>query len=374
MRKKVRATIDSYLQTVPMELPRMCRILCTASLLLFIAPDSPSAWAEQSVGVDRKIPEETEASKTKDKPDEIKLSLFGHRRVPNLYWRIDESGKGEISAPYRMGYGVTAPLIINPAYSIAPGLHSFDIGSDGYQKLRRYLGQVIDSEVDYNGLVDGECALRNAAHDGSIEMFWSGSKQGELSLPHQCLNAIGQQFKDRMLFSWYEIAILLHGQNRDFVQVRHLPAKRAPDSLRFTKKDIWTAVTSTWQIDGRGRGWIEFSDDLGLPSLATGENLFIRAGRYRLKLDHEFHQAILRELDPYLSQEKTVGSCEDEISITDQPMVRIEWKGKDGKPASFASDLGCPTFAARFRNVELAFAELMRNRTVGGSRLLDTVE
>ena len=36
------------------------------------------------------------AVEAQSKADEIKLSLFGHRRTPNLYWRSDSSGKGEI--------------------------------------------------------------------------------------------------------------------------------------------------------------------------------------------------------------------------------------------------------------------------------------
>ena len=316
---------------------------------------------------------ETETAATaaaQNKIDEIKLSLYSHRRTPNLYWRIDSSGKGEISAPQGVGYQVASPLIVSPVYRIAPGLHQFDIGEAGYSELRDYLTQIIDGKYDRYGLTDGECTLRNTTDSGWVELDWSGSTKGELHLSHDCLNGLGDYFHDRMVLAWHKLAHRLHGQGNSLVTIEPQPAMRAPSSLSFTKKNVWTAATTTWHMAANGKGWIEFSQDQSVPTLTLGDMFYVKAGRYPFQLDSDFYQSILRELDPYLSRAKTDGSCESELSMTDQPMVRIEWKYKAAKAASFVSDMGCPSFAERFRKVELVFAELIRNGNLGNSRIM----
>ena len=113
--------------------------------MMFAASLTSTALAGEAPG--------TPAVGAQSKADEIKLSLFGHRRMPNLYWKIDSSSKGEISAPQGVGYQVASPLIVNPVYRIAPGLHQFNIGEAGYAELRDYLTQIIDGKYDRYGQI-----------------------------------------------------------------------------------------------------------------------------------------------------------------------------------------------------------------------------
>lgn len=302
--------------------------------------------------------------------DGLTLSLYSHRRTPNLYWQIDANGRGEVSTSAAIGYEVAQPLIVSPAYQIAAGVHRFDIGKAGYEALRAHLGQIIDGSIDPYAMTDDQCALRKFTDSGSVELDWYGSTKGQLHLAHECLNGSGRYFHDRMVLAWHKLADLLHAERHPFVTIEAEPAKPVPATLRMSKKDIWVAVTTDWQIGKDGRGWVEFSKEGDLPTLNLGEANFVKAGRYHFRLDDNFHQSVLRELDPYLSGSKKIGSCEDEITTSDQPMVRIEWKDKGGKSASFASDMGCPSFATRFRKVELAFAELVRNGSIGASRIV----
>lgn len=302
--------------------------------------------------------------------DEIKLSLFGHRRTPNLYWRIDASGKGEIATPQAVGYQTLAPLIIDSVYRIAPGVHRFDIGAAGYAELRDYLRPMIDGKPDRSQMLDSKCVLNAAAHSGTADLHWSRNASSEFSLPHDCLNGAGRFFHGRMVWSWHVLARNLHARGHAAVAIDAQPALRVPMTLGFSKQEIWTGARTRWHIGANGHGWIEFSADGHLPTLDIFQPHFAKAGRRYFRLDGNFHQAILRELDPYLNATQRNDACEKEITTTDQPMVRVAWTDAAGKPASYVSDLGCPSFAARIGRIELAFAELIRNGSLGASRLL----
>lgn len=338
------------------------RLVACAALLTALGSAQPAFAADAAAPA---------AASTQDEMEEIKISLFSHRRSPNLYWRIDARGKGEVSTPEGVGYQTAKPLLPSPDFRFAPGVHTFDIGEDGYRALRANLAEIIDGKVDPYEMTDGACLLRTVTHSGTAELDWKGQKDGQLHLAHECLNGTGQYFHDRMVLSWHKLASLLQQRGAPFVEAVREPALRIPRTLRFTETNIWGGSTTNWQIGANGAGWIEFSADGNLPTLSISETNFVKAGRYQFRIDRDFHQSILRELDPYLSGAKTVGSCEDEIDTSDQPLVRIEWQHKSGKPAKFASDLGCPSFAARFGKVKLAFAELLLQGSIGNSKMLN---
>lgn len=333
-----------------------------ASFLLAAAISSPANATTDPVSAPSSTPE--------TKLDEIKLSLFSHRRTPNLYWRIDSSGKGEVSTPEAVGYQAQSPLIVSPVFRIASGVHRIDIGEAGYVELRTYLRQIIESTPDRYKMTDGACVLKTVTRSGNIELNWTGKISGEFSLPHDCLNGAGQYFHNHMLLAWHALARNLHASNNSIITVEMRPEVRVPKQLSFTKQNIWTGNVTSWSIGSSGRGWIELKQDGHLSTLDISQSNHVKAGRYNFQLDRTFHQSVLRELDPYLSGLKTNGSCEDEIDMSDQPIVRLEWTNKAGRPAKFVSDLGCPSFAARFNKVEFAFGELFRNGQLGGSNLL----
>lgn len=309
------------------------------------------------------------------KLDVIKLALFSHRRTPNLFWRIDSTGKGEITVPASLGYKVEAPLIIDPVFQIAPGVHSFDIGASGYAELRAYLAQIMDSKFDPFKMSDSNCVQKSVSRSGTVDMTWSGKAEGALSLPNDCLNGAGQYFHDHMVRAWHVLARHVHSKNVQTrggpaVTILEQPVVPIPKTLSSTKTSPWTGASTSWSVDSNGKGWIEFSQDLMLPTLDMFQSSHAKAGRRHFQLDSRFHQGVLRELNPYVSGAKRNGACEDEISTTDQPMVRLEWTDKANKSEGFASDLGCPSFAARFNKVEQAFALLVAKGSLGDSRLL----
>ncbi len=302
------------------------------------------------------------------KLDEIKLGLFSHRRTPNLGWRIDANGKGEITTP-SIGYKTGAPLIVDPVFHIAPGNHSFDIGPAGYAELRAYLAQIIDYKLDPFKMSDGNCLLKTRSDSGTVEMNWSGKEGGTLRLSHDCLNGAGQYFHDHMVRAWHVVARNMHVRGNSAVSIVEQPMMPIPKMLSSAKMSPWTGANTSWSIGPNGKGWIEFSKGVTLPTLDMFQSADAKAGRHHFQLDSSFHQGVLRELDPYLSGAKQNGACEDKISKTDQPIVRLRWKDKANKKGSFASDLGCPSFAARFERIEQAFALLVVKGSLGESRI-----
>lgn len=304
-------------------------------------------------------------------PELIRFNVLGTRLANQMYWEIDSNGRGQISVPDIVGHKIARPLANDPEYQIVPGTHSFDIGPEGYRDLRSFLALVIDVKRDPTSELTQGLGCTRALDSGSTEIRWMGQGDGNLMLPNECLTSFGKLFKDRMNHSWFVIAKHMHAAKHEAITVVEPVSLRTPKRLSVTERGIWTPYVIRWEIDEKGKGWIDFSEDLALRGADPLKGPYpVDARRYGFQLDAPFHQAILREFADYLAGSARPGSCEDEVSTSDQPIVKIEWENTERQRSSYQGDLGCPSFAARAGRVKIMFAELLGNGQLGGATLL----
>jgi hypothetical protein len=344
----------------------MMRMTSVGVAVLLTLGDIAPASASNNIAVSEPKPEQIIL-------EELRFTFPGSRISQSLHWRISSDGKGEISAPDSVGYQPAAPHIAAPVYKVAPGVHSFDLGEDGYRTIREFLALVVDSKRDPNStLLDGNlrCLIERVPGGGSLELAWSGRSSGALSLPTTCLNGLGETYKSQMLLSWHVLAEQMLARSHPAISIKDQPTLVAPKKLSVTEKAIWTQNVTRWQIDANGKGWIEFLQDGSIPGVNPFKSHYVYAGRHGFQLDRQFHQAVLRELEPYLNGTAKPGSCEDEITTSDQPMVEISWLDNKRAHGAYNSDLGCPSFALRMRNVRLVFNELVGSGKVGDAVML----
>jgi hypothetical protein len=309
--------------------------------------------------------------------EELRFSVLGTRLANVLHWQIDSSGKGKISAPTSVGYEPVVRLVSDPVYKIAPGVHSFDIGEDGYHRLRAFLALVIDVKRDPNETFQNgnlRCVVERSDDSGSLQIVWTGERAGMISLPNECLNGLGQTYQSRMLQSWHILAEQMRKKGHPAISIADQPTLAAPKMLAMTEKAIRTPDVTSWQINGNGKGWIEFMRDGSVQSADPFQSYFVYAGRYHFQLDHQFHQAVLRELAPYLDASSKPVWCEDEIFRGDQPMVKVSWVDINGDESAYNSDFGCPSFASRLGRIRMIFNELVGSGRVGNSMLLTSTK
>lgn len=300
----------------------------------------------------------------------IRSHVVGTRLAGSSYWEIDGNENGVVSTPAIFGYNLLSPLAKGLAYPIAPGEHRVEIGKDGFRALREFLEPIIDLKpVPGAPLTQEDCW--SACDIGTKQLSWAGDVAGSLTLPNDGLTSHGKIMKERMDGSWFvtaRAADMAQHTDVSVVEVEELPK---PRRLSVTEKGIWNPYTIQWEIDSEGKGWIEFSDKLTLRgSDPLKGSVSVDARRYGFQLDHAFHQAILREFAPYMGEAPKSGSCEDEITTSDQPVVRIEWENAAGQKVIYQSDLGCPSFASRAGRVKAMFAELLGNGNLGEATLL----
>jgi hypothetical protein len=58
------------------------------------------------------------------------------------------------------------------------------------------------------------------------------------------------------------------------------------------------------------------------------------------------------------------------LATTDQPLVELSWTNGKSDKYRYSSDLGCPSFAARIRKLDILFVELLKKGQLGQSKLL----
>lgn len=304
-------------------------------------------------------------------PELIRFNVLGTRLANQIYWEIDSNGRGKIRVPDIVSHKIARPLANDPEYQIAPGTHSFDIGPEGYRDLRAFLALVIDIRRDPASELAQGLGCSRALDSGSTEIRWTEHGGGNLMLPNECLTSFGKLFKDRMTHSWFVIAKHMYVAKHDAITMVEPVALPTRKRLSVTEKGIWTPYVIHWEIDEKGKGWIDFSEDLALRSADPLKGPYpVNARRYGFQLDGAFHQAILREFADYIAGSAPPGSCEDEVATSDQPVVKIEWENSEGQTGSYQSDLGCPSFAWRAGRVKTMFAELLGNGHLGGATLL----
>ena len=304
-------------------------------------------------------------------PELLRFKVLGTRLASQIYWEVDSNGRGKISVPDIVGYKIARPLANDPEYQIAPGAHDFDIGPEGYRDLRTFLALVIDVKRDPVSELTLGLDCTPARLSGSTEIEWTAQGGGNLLLPDECLTGFGRLFKDRMTYSWFVIAKHMHAAKHEAITVVEPVPLPVPKRLSMTERGIWTPYMIRWEIDEIGKGWIDFSEALALRGADPLKGPYpVDARRYGFQLDDPFHQAILREFADYIAGSARPGSCEDEVSTSDQPIVKIEWEYTEGQRSSYQSDLGCPSFAARAGRVKTMFAELLGIGQLGGATLL----
>ncbi len=335
---------------------------------VFVATYGPTnpAWAGNSRDAPVAAPSRT------PKLEDLRVTFAGARLTPRVYWRIGSDGKGEVSMPASVGYQPLPPLIAYPVFQIAPGVHHFDIGTEGYRELGVHLSRVTDAKHSLSAMHEGgfKCAVESADDAASLEIAWSDNGGGMFRLPDSCLTDWAQDIRNRMLQSWHVLAGQMHARGHAAVTVKQAPVIAPPRKLNLTESAIWTQNTIRWQINADGGGWFEVLQDGNLPTADPLDPIYVRVGRYDFQIGLQFQQAVLRELEPYMKGSTPRGSCEDELTMSDQPIVHISWVDSTGARKAFDSDLGCPSFAARMLRIKLAFAELLHKSRVGDAVLL----
>jgi hypothetical protein len=299
---------------------------------------------------------------------ELRFSISGTRLAGELFWTIDSSGRGRVGAPDSVGYTPVQLLANDPVYSIAPGTHDFDIGAAGYAELRKFLELVIDVRRDPAAAMTRGLDCIPAMGSGFVGLAWTDNGGGQLDLPNECITPFGARFKDRMVESWFVLARNMHAAGHPALSIIEQPTLPVPARLAVTEKGIWNPYSIRWEIDGTGKGW--FVKFPAIDGWTGPEPYRLDGGRQWFQLDQPFHQAILRSFAPYLDGTAKPGSCEDELTATDQPLVQIEWTDASGNTQNYRSDLGCPSFAARARKVKAMFDVLLEKGSLGGAQML----
>jgi hypothetical protein len=359
---------------------------CAVSAMLV---DSASLAAPSAASFTKtRLQQEPTVSRSRRPPEEMRFNFYGVGTAQVLFWRIDSSGKGEISIQYG-GYKPLLPHAAAPIYHIASGAHQFDIGSDGYSELRAHLARVIDSNLaltiaaDPNAWMLDKTDRRCASYSSStrsLEIIWSSESNGQFSLPSDCLNAMGAYSKSMLLQSWHIIANRMHINGHPAVTIVKQPEISAPRDLRLSMLPAWLRYPKPkirWRIDANGKGWIDLCCDQYLPEPPRSIPLFdeftphlARAGRYHFQLDIAFHQAVLRALDPYLNGPLRNTECNDRPPDTNEPTFKIYWTDQQRR-AQKHEHLACSAFDARAHQVNVLFGKLLKNGKLGKAVLLN---
>jgi hypothetical protein len=299
--------------------------------------------------------------------EELRFSVLGTRLATQFYWQIDSSGKGEVSTVGGADYEPALRYIADPQYRIAPGVHKFDIGEDGYRELSKFLQPIIHEKRAPGTKLENVLKCATEMDIGSTQISWTDNGGGSLMLTNQreCLTPFGQRFKDPMMQSWHVLADKMYAKGHSAVTVKAQPNLPVPKMLSYSEQGIWTQSQRRWEINDKGKGWIQEVSQGGAPG-TTSHN----SGKIHFQLDQRFYQAILRELDPYLSGTIKDGSCMSEIDISDQPRVKLSWVDSKGISLGFNSDLGCPSFKVRVGKIDQALGALRETGRLGASRTL----
>jgi hypothetical protein len=303
--------------------------------------------------------------------EELRFSLLGTQQANSLYWRISGNGKGEVGTSLIFGHLALPTLIADPLHHIAPSIHQFDIGQEGYRELRAFLALVIESKRKPETSLTPGLDCWGVEAIGGVEISWTDKGGGRLVLSNDCLNGLGILYRDRIWQSWHILARQMFAKGHQAVTIKNQVELSVPKKLKVTETGIWSPYSISWEIDAKGKGWIEFSQDLALPSLDPLHfPNHVRAGRTRFQLDRLFHQAVLREFQTILGGSARQGSCEDGLAATGEPLVEISWIDGSGAKHAHRNDLGCPSFGVRMARIKLLFSELLQNGRLGSAVVL----
>jgi hypothetical protein len=315
-------------------------------------------------------PDSVETPQVLESVSEIRFSVLGTRNAGEIFWRIDSNGKGELISPSITGYEPLVRLATDNPYHIKPGRHEFDLGKEGYSALRAFLAPIIDGKLDPGSSFTSALTCSNSTDVGAVELAWTERRKRNLMLPNECLNGLGAMYLTRIVQSWYLIADRMYAKGSQAISIIERNEIFPPKRLSFAQQDIWTQNVVKWEIDGKGKGWIELQQDTSFPTLDLLQPSYLGAGKYYFQLDPRFHQAILRELDTYLNESAALSSCDEELDMSDQPVVEIFWLNSHNVQKNYSSDLGCPSFAKDVGKIDLMFGELLKNGNLRESKLL----
>jgi hypothetical protein len=312
-----------------------------------------------------------------DQPDELSFAVDGIRPATRFFWKIDGSGKGEVSTLNPVGSSVSyepmVALISDRRYKIAPGTHKFDIGAEGYRALRASLVNIIDVKRDPKDALNLGLKCITPMGVGYTRISWREKKgSGELPLSNQqnCLTGFGKPFLADMYLTWQVLADRLHAKGHPAVSIKALPKLVAPKKLSYSVEIIYSQTTLRWEVLENGKGWIELRPGQSLPGRDRLRPNYIAPGKYDFQLDEQFHQAVLRELDPYLNGAVNPNLCTNEVTSTSLPIFSLSWTPRQGEAKKLGGGLACSGFVSAMDNIQKAFSELLQQQQIGGSKLL----
>jgi hypothetical protein len=287
-----------------------------------------------------------------------------------LSWQIDRDGKGELNTPANLGHEPATRLATDIVYRIAPGKHRFDIGAPGYRELRMFLSTITDGRRDPKSTFSSPASCRLPALSEAATISWTGKDSDSIKLPKECLNGLGRMYQSRMMQSWQILAANMNARAHRAVTIKEQTELPTPKMLSLSERNVWTGSTMKWEVDEKGAGWIHLSRGRTMPRLEISGNSYVQAGRYPFQLNKRFHQAVLRQLAPYMDHAAQSSTCKDEMMATDQPSVSIAWTDASGAKNSYGNTLGCPSFDARIGSVSLLFGELLINGQLAGASMV----
>lgn len=296
----------------------------------------------------------------------MELRFSRSRHYQTLYWRIDPDGKGEVSAPSPTGYATGFEPGSSDRYMFAGGVHPFDIGPDGYAELRQLLSDIVDGQIDHNGLADASpdaaginCMIAPMLERPSPQLTWTGDSSGVFVLPSQaCRSMRGNDLADRMRASWRVLArhMLERGQAGVIRQSLPLPPQSPdrphlliPYKLEFQQHEVRAGRTLHWHIAADGKGWIDLSDAMTFPvppAISPLEFLALGKGHYRFDIGPKGYGQVHALLDTYVTGPDRLARCHD--GSTDQPLIRLNWEfAPRGMAGRLDQDRGCHDLAER---------------------------
>ncbi len=301
-------------------------------------------------------------------PD-IELRYVGSRLYDVLYWKIDANGRGEVSAPPSVGYTTDMEHGSDFRYFFQGGVHTFNIGRNGYEELRALLTEVLDGTVDQttlhetaSGDVVAICPEARTLDTASMQLRWSGASEGAFIMPNACLSAEGRELSDRITASWRVLGRhMLHSGQDGVVEDQPPPLSvpaplqpAVPLALDYHQRNVWTGWELRWHIEADGQGWLDLSEGEHLqyadPSSPVPWTVYITAGQHEFDIGPDGYADIRTALEPYISGPQREADCD---GMSDQPLVTLTW----ANPARAISgqtntDLGCQEFAMRAGTAE----------------------